>query len=163
MGGCYTYRARAVIKLLLRADRTPIDMGGHRTPTLALPRRRIYESFIPEACPLLITRDILMNLWKKRILRFYTRNTARAGRSRVGENAALSCRRRVFVVPSRSSKSLPLSRRDTSRSDHFCFFFLSAVFFHQRASTPRVCFINELFECFRWMKYIARGKRITCI
>lgn len=47
VGGCYTYRTCAVIKLLLRADRTPIDMGGHRTPTLG-PPRRIYGPFIPE-------------------------------------------------------------------------------------------------------------------
>lgn len=59
VGGCYTYRARAVIKLLLQAGRTPIDMGGHRTPTLALfPRRCIYEPFIHGSRPLLITRDI---------------------------------------------------------------------------------------------------------
>lgn len=59
VGGCYTYRARAVIKLLLQAGRTPIDMGGHRTPTLALfPRRCIYEPFIRGARSLLITRDI---------------------------------------------------------------------------------------------------------
>lgn len=77
VGGCYTYRARAVIKLLLQADRTPIDMGGHRTPTLALfpppSHRCIYGPFILGAHPLLITRDILMNLWKRHHpLRFIT-------------------------------------------------------------------------------------------